>query len=106
MMTTSRKNTALHIACCNGASFDAIKTLIDLGGMELVMAKDEDGYTALHGLCYTTITHEKPADIIKLMLHVAGTERLLKEKNDDGKTPLDLATAREASNKIKALLQP
>ena len=106
MAKDSYGSTALHFACCGGASLDAIKTLIDLGGMELVMTKDEVGNTALHDLCYTTITHEKPADIIKLMLQVAGTERLLTDKNDFGKTPLDLATENQASDEVTALLLP
>ena len=32
-------------------SFDVMKMLIDVGGKELVVAKDSDGDTALHWLC-------------------------------------------------------
>ena len=106
MMKTFWKNTALHIACYGGASFDVIKILIDLGGNKLVEAKDEDGDTALHDVCDNINDHDNAANIIKLMLQVAGTEAILKEKNDNGKIPLDCATATGASDEVKALLQP
>ena len=97
MMTTSRKNTALHIACCRWASLNVIKMLIDLGGRKLVMAKNKEDDTALHDFCCQIKRHTKAANKIKLMLQVADTERLLKEKNDDGERPLDLARYCEGS---------
>jgi len=106
MTTTYWKSTALHFACWKGASFDVMKILIDVGGKELVVAKDNNGDTALHDLCHYINVHTKAANKIKLMLQVAGTETILTDKNDDGETALDYATAEGTSNKIKALLQP
>jgi hypothetical protein len=57
--------------------------LIDLGGKKLVMAKNKEDDTALHDFCCQIKRHTKAANKIKLMLQVAGTERLLKEKNDE-----------------------
>ena len=106
MTTTSRKGTALHFACMHFASFDVIKMLIDVGGKELFMAKDNNGNTALHWLCYCIKRHTKAANKIKLMLQVPGTETILMEKNDNGE-PLYLASIKNrASNKIKTLLKP
>jgi len=106
MMASDLKNTALHYACCNRTSFDVMKMLIDVGGKELVVAKNNGGNTALNLLCDNINNHTKAANKIKLMLHVADTETILTDKNDEGKTPLDLATAEGTSDKIKALLQP
>ena len=108
LVTTNRKYTALHYACSNNASLDVIKMLIDLGGKGLVVAKNDFGNTALHYLCeyIKNRRHTKTANTIKLMLQVSGTETILTEKNDNGKTPLDYATAKGASDEIKALLRP
>ena len=106
MMTSYSMRTALHNACLYGASFDVIKTLIDVGGTEMVVAKDEDGDTGLDTLCYEINKHDDVAIKIKLMLQVPGTEIILTERNYDGETPLDIATANGASDEIKALLQP
>ena len=43
VMATDEDNwTALHWACNNGASVDIIKMLVDIGGEELLMAKNKD----------------------------------------------------------------
>jgi len=61
MKDDSCKDKALrvHIACCHGASLNVVKMSIDLGGKELVMAKDNNGNTALHWLCYCINRHTK-----------------------------------------------
>jgi hypothetical protein len=38
-------------ACSRSASFNVIKMRIDVGGKDLVVAKDANGDTALHYLC-------------------------------------------------------
>jgi ankyrin repeat protein len=106
MMTDSWNRAALQWACYGGASFDVMKMLIDLGGRELVMKQDYNDSTALHYLCFAINKHDNVANKIKLMLQVPGTEVILTEKNDDGETPFDKATAKGASDKIEALLQP
>jgi len=106
MITNSWKSAALHTACYFGASFDVMKMLIDIGGKELVVGKNNDGRTALNLLCCHINDHTKAANKIKLMLQVPGTETILTGKNDFGNTPLDIATAKGASDEIKALLQP
>jgi len=107
IIASSRKRTALHIACDNGASINVVKMLINFGGKEFIVAKDNGGDTALHYLCrHINRYNNATANKIKLMLQVPGTETILTEKNKDGKTPLDIATAKGASDEIKALLQP
>lgn len=103
--------TALHFACGKGyngrgASFDVIKVLIDIGRKGLVMATNEDGNTALHCLCCNVKDHTNAADKIKLMLEVGDTNVLLSAKGNNGKTPLQIATEKGASNIIKSLLAP
>ena len=56
MMTDSNDNTALHWTCClggsHGVSYNIIKMLVDVGGKDLVMAKNKNGFTALNFLCW------------------------------------------------------
>jgi ankyrin repeat protein len=96
--------TVLHSACMNGASYDIIKMLIEVGGKDLVMAKDKYGETALHNLCWYIKEHTKVAEKIMLILQVGDNSLLLSAKNHDGKTPLEIATDKGASNLIKKLL--
>ena len=80
--------------------------LVDVGGKDLVMAKNDDGDTALHYLCYNINDHSKVVNKIKLLLEVGDANVLLSTKGNDGKTPLEIATMMCASNKIKILLTP
>jgi ankyrin repeat protein len=105
MMTTNYdSSTVLHSACLHGASYNIIKMLIDVGGKDLVMAKDKGGETTLHHLCRYIVKHTKAAEIIKLILQVGDANLLLSTKNCVGRTPLKLATDKGASNIIKKLL--
>eukprot|EP00979_Chaetoceros_neogracilis_P005944 scaffold1163_cov289-Chaetoceros_neogracile.AAC.3 len=96
--------TALHWACCRGASHNILKMLIDVGRKDLVMAKDKDGDTALHLLCWFIKKHTKAAEKIKLILQVGDANLLLATKKGQRRTPLEIATDKGASNKIKKLL--
>eukprot|EP00979_Chaetoceros_neogracilis_P004321 scaffold766_cov185-Chaetoceros_neogracile.AAC.1 len=78
--------------------------LIEVGGKDLVMAKNNDGDTALHNLCWYIKRHTKVAEIIKLILQVGDANLLLAAKSSNGKTPLEIATVKGASNIIKKLL--
>ena len=62
--------TALHLACWNNASIEIILKLIEVGGRELVMKNDNDGYTALHLACLRNASIEI---ILKLMLQFCQT---------------------------------
>ena len=74
--------TALHHACWRGATNDVMKILIDVGGKELVVAKTDNGYTALHYLCRNINSHNKANDNkIKFMLQIPGTETILTVKD-------------------------
>jgi ankyrin repeat protein len=97
-------STALHSSCSNGLSYNIIKMLIEVGGKDLVMAKSKRGYTALHRLCWYIKEHTKVAEIIMLILQVGDANLLLSAKNHDGKTPLEIATDKGASKRIKKLL--
>jgi ankyrin repeat protein len=105
MMKGNDNYTVLHTACCRGASsYNIIKMLIDVGGNDLVMAKNKYGNTALHCLCIAIKRHTKAAEKIKLILQVGDANLLLSAKNRVGKTPLEIATDKGASNIIKELL--
>jgi ankyrin repeat protein len=105
MKKTINDRTLLHVACMSGASFNIIKMLIEVGGKDLVMAKDNnDDNNALHNLCWNIKKHTKVAEIIMLILQVGDNSLLLSAKNHDGKTPLEIATDKGASKRIKKLL--
>jgi hypothetical protein len=96
--------TVLHSACCDGASYNIIRIFIEVGGKDLIMAKNKNGDTALHKLCHNIAKHFKVAEKIKLFLQVDDDSLLLSAKDNDGNTPLEIATEEGASNKIKELL--
>jgi ankyrin repeat protein len=59
----------------------------------------------LHCLCYNIKRHTtKVAERIKLILQIGDANLLLSAKNRVGKTPLEIATDKGASNVIKELL--
>eukprot|EP00979_Chaetoceros_neogracilis_P011214 scaffold2723_cov266-Chaetoceros_neogracile.AAC.2 len=101
---TTTDQTALHDACIVGASYNIIKMLIDVGGKDLVMAKDKKGDTALHNLCWYIEEHTKAAEKINFILQVGDANLLLSGKNKAGQTPLEIATSRDASKRLKKLL--
>jgi hypothetical protein len=105
MKVASYDCTVLHYACDGGASYNIIKMLIEVGGKDLVIAKSNDGNTALHNLCWSIKRHAKVAEKIKLILQVGDANLLLSAKNHDGKTPLEIATDKDAFNIIKKLLK-
>eukprot|EP00979_Chaetoceros_neogracilis_P014433 scaffold4640_cov283-Chaetoceros_neogracile.AAC.10 len=78
--------------------------LIDVGGKDLVMAKNKAGNIALHNLCYCITRHTKVAEKINLILQVGDANLLLSTKNCKGKTPLEIATKMGVSKEIKKLL--
>jgi hypothetical protein len=102
MKEDNDERTALHDACRYGASYTIINVLIEVGGKDLVMAKDKYGETALHWLCW--LRHTKAAKKIILILEVGDANLLLATKNSNGKTPLEFATDKGASKKIKRIL--
>eukprot|EP00979_Chaetoceros_neogracilis_P010178 scaffold2395_cov283-Chaetoceros_neogracile.AAC.15 len=104
MMIDNDERTALHDACIVGLSYIIMKMLINVGGKDLVMAKSKDGDNALHHLCWSIERHTKAAEIIKLILQVGDANLLLSITDSNGETPLEIATGRDASNKIKKLL--
>jgi ankyrin repeat protein len=104
MKIDNNDRTALHSACFGGASYNIIKMLIEVGGKDLVMAKDTVGSTALHHLCWFIEKHTKVADKIKLIRQAGDANLLLSTKDNDGQTPLEIATGKGASKKIKRRL--
>jgi hypothetical protein len=96
--------TLLHVACYSGASYNIIKILIEVGGKDLVMAKSKNGNIALHDLCWNIEKHTKIAEKIKLIRQAGDANLLLSAKNHVGKTPLEIATDKGVSKKIKRRL--
>ena len=78
-----RASTALHDACRNMASTKVIMKIIDVGGSELVMAKNKIGYTTLQCACKNYASTE----VMMKMIEVGGRE-LVMEKNNFGDTAL------------------
>jgi ankyrin repeat protein len=104
MMTKHDDWTVLHSVCILGASYNIIKMLIEVGGKDLVMAKSMKDNIALHHLCWFIKRHTKAVEKIKLILQVGGANLLLSITDCDGKTPLEIATGKGASNIIKEIL--
>ena len=70
------------------------------------MARNQDGGTALHYLCDHINYDSKAADKIRLLLEIGDASALLSTKNIIERTPLQIATYKDASNEIKNLLAP
>jgi len=110
--TDNYDRTALHYACMprgsrlKGASYNIINMMVDVGGKDLVMAKDHLDETALHWVCHFINHHYEAADKIKLFLEVGDANVLSTTMNYNGHTPLEIATIRGTSNKITSLLTP
>jgi ankyrin repeat protein len=96
--------TSLHLAFILGASYNIIKMLIEVGGKDLVMAKNKKGDTALHYLCLFIKSHTKVAEKMNLVLQIGDANLLLSMKGNDGQTPLEIATDKGASKRIKRRL--
>jgi hypothetical protein len=72
--------TCLHRAICRGAPADIIKTMIDIGGKELIMKVDIGNRTALHYACL----HGRSYNIIKMLIEVGGKDLVMaKDENGD-----------------------
>jgi predicted transcriptional regulator len=93
-------NTALHFACKlhASASEDVIKMLVDIGGKELVLAKDKDNWTASHSTC----SNGASVDVIKILVDIWGME-LVMAKDEYSKTALHFACELYASESVDVI---
>jgi len=82
-----KNRTALHLACKYAASVDVIKMLVDIGGKDLVMAKDKENRTALHTAC---CWNGASVDVMKMLVDIGGKE-LVMAKNKTIRTSLHYA---------------
>jgi hypothetical protein len=88
--------TCLHQACCHGAPDDIIKTMLDIGGTELIMKVDNDDWTVLHCACINAASY----DVIKMLIEVGGKDLVMAE-DKDGETALhDLCWSIEEHTKV------
>jgi len=94
-MNSWQKNTALlHITCWNDASFNVIKVLINVGGKDLIMAKNSYGHTVLciaSLITYAitliiTTTPQKKSNSSSKLLQIE--RRYSKQETITGKHPL------------------
>lgn len=107
MRTDKNGSSALHYLCYSGASFNVFKVLVGKGRKDLVMmAGCYDAYTALHYLCKHMEKHQDLQKKIELLLKTGDADELLRSRNSEGKSPLDLAKEKKASKKILNLLTP
>ena len=86
VLTSDSQYTALHQACHCKEPFEVIKLLVDVGGRELVMAKNGCGRTALSiylSWRYYSGTKQASLQVVQLFLqgHVGGQE--LSNMHDD-----------------------
>jgi ankyrin repeat protein len=101
----NRMRACLHNACGRGAPDDIIKAMIDIGGKDLVMMKDNDNWTVLHSACIGGASY----NIIKMLIEVDGKD-LVMAKNKYGNTALHylcmtIMRHDDAVDKIKLILQ-
>ena len=97
--------TILHRACCNKPPPKIIKSLLDVGGKQLVMMTSHGKLTALHNAC----SYGASFDIIKALIDVGGKE-LVMAKNKHGSTALhslcyNVNDHNKAVDKINFMLQ-
>eukprot|EP00979_Chaetoceros_neogracilis_P009848 scaffold2255_cov293-Chaetoceros_neogracile.AAC.9 len=97
--------TCLHAAVYFDAPDDIIKTMLDIGGKELVMEKANSDETVLH----YAFMNGKSYNIIKMLIEVGGKD-LIMAKNTDGDNPLHslcwhIEEHDDADDKIKLILQ-
>jgi len=76
-----RGPTCLHVACCRHPPDDIIKSLLDIGGLGLVMMKDDNWweYTALHYACCKGAS----LNAIKMLIDLGGRELIMAKDLDD-----------------------
>jgi DnaJ-class molecular chaperone len=82
VMYHNHYGTCLFVACCQEPPDDIIKTLLDIGGKELVMMTGSN-WTVLNRACMTGASY----NIIKMLIEVGG-EDLVMAKNKSGNTAL------------------
>jgi len=105
-MYYNRYGTCLHVACYRDAPDDIIKTIIDIGGKELVMSIDKVNRTALHSACCNGASRHY---IIKILIGVGGKD-LVMAKSENGNTALhwlcyNIKRHTNAAETIRLLLQ-
>lgn len=96
--------TALHFACKNNAPDDIVYSMIEIGGKDIVMQKNNGGVTALNIKC----VHGTSYNVFKKLVDVGGKELILAKDDDDWTVLHDLANNIEkhedAAEKIQLLL--
>jgi ankyrin repeat protein len=105
VMYCTSYGTCLHKACDRDAPDDIIKTLLDIGGKDLVMMIDNIDRTALHDACYSGASY----NIIKMLIEVGGKD-LVMAKNKNGNTALHnlcwyIRSHTKVAQKIKLILE-
>ena len=92
-------HTLLHLALKLEKSVEIVSKLINIGGRELIMKKNQDGQTALHFACQNENT---PLDIVSKLVDEGGHE-MTKEIDQYGKTALHYAMTWKNKKIIKLL---
>ena len=94
-------STALHNACTRrfAAPAEIVELLIDAGGKDLVMQKDHNGRTALHGACRCGASIE----IVEFLVAAGGRDLVL-QKDNHGRTALHASCRYGATSEIVEIL--
>ncbi len=93
-------NSPLHWACRHGAPKDIIEDLCDLGGKDLLMAKNGSGWTVLHHACRSDCSDN--VDVVECLLKNGGDE-LMMARDERGDTALHHACRHDASAKVDTI---
>ena len=81
------------------APVDIIKTMLDIGGRDLMLAEDRHGWIALHRAC----RYGASAEVVKLLIEAGGSDTVF-QQNNSGYPALHLVCMYGASAEVIKLL--
>mmetsp|Transcript_4989 Transcript_4989/g.7354 ORF Transcript_4989/g.7354 Transcript_4989/m.7354 type:complete len:498 (+) Transcript_4989:123-1616(+) len=101
VMEKSRKDSyarnLLQYACSKGTSIEIISKLIEIGGRELVFAKNKHNWNSLHFSCYEQ--NKISIDVVSKLIEVGGRDLVI-EQGDWDFSPLHFACQRGSSMEV------
>eukprot|EP00551_Chaetoceros_affinis_P008242 CAMPEP_0203667884 /NCGR_PEP_ID=MMETSP0090-20130426/4622_1 /ASSEMBLY_ACC=CAM_ASM_001088 /TAXON_ID=426623 /ORGANISM="Chaetoceros affinis, Strain CCMP159" /LENGTH=354 /DNA_ID=CAMNT_0050532163 /DNA_START=45 /DNA_END=1109 /DNA_ORIENTATION=- len=83
---------ALQRACYNNASIEVVSKLIEVGGIDIIMEQDGDGWNSLQ----YAIKYGASIDVVSKLVEV-GQKDVVMAKNNDGGTSLHVVCAKDTS---------
>jgi ankyrin repeat protein len=93
--------TTLMRAAVYGAPFTVIQRFCEIGGKALILARSDDGWTALHWACDRT----NPNFQVVTYLVQNGGEKLVNKQDNRGRFALDLIRSDPTNENVRIFLQ-